>query len=235
MRIVFLLLVLANLAFFAWLQFLRTPMSAEARIQQVQMTPEKIRIVNAPASAAPKAASTVAPALAPAQGPTAQPDAEQAPAACLAWGAFIGPQDAGRADAAMAEAKLPPGQVRRVLSDADGHWVLIAPQKTQADIARTIENLKQIGVTDHMVVTEPPQWRNAISLGIFRTEDAARALLADLQKKGVADVTLARRERFFQLLVYLIREPDDALVARLATLRQRVPGSEVKAIACPAG
>lgn len=231
MRVVFLLLLLGNLAFFAWAQFLRTPLSAEAHIQQVQMTPEKIRIVSAPAGAATR--TPTATEGAPARALT--PEVAQAPAACLAWGVFIGPQDAGRADAAMAEAKLPPAQVRRVLSDADGHWVLIAPQKTQADIARTIENLKQVGITDHMVVTEPAQWRNAISLGIFRTEDAARALLADLQKKGVADVTLARRERFFQQVIYLIREPDDALVARLATLRQRVPGSEVKAIACPVG
>lgn len=249
MRVVFLLLLLGNLAFFAWAQFLRTPLSAEAHIQQVQMTPEKIRIVSAPAGAATRTPTATegaparaltpevaqAPAIAPAREPTAKLETEKAPAACLAWGVFIGPQDAGRADAAMAEAKLPPAQVRRVLSDADGHWVLIAPQKTQADIARTIENLKQVGITDHMVVTEPAQWRNAISLGIFRTEDAARALLADLQKKGVADVTLARRERFFQQVIYLIREPDDALVARLATLRQRVPGSEVKAIACPVG
>lgn len=239
MRVVFLLLLLGNLVFFAWAQFLRTPLSAEAHIQQVQMTPEKIRIVSAPAGAATRTPTAPegapARALTPGQEPTAKLEAEKAPAACLAWGVFIGPQDAGRADAAMAEAKLPPAQVRRVLSDADGHWVLIAPQKTQADIARTIENLKQIGITDHMVVTEPAQWRNAISLGIFRTEDAARGLLADLQKKGVADVTLARRERFFQQVIYLIREPDDALVARLATLRQRVPGSEVKAIACPAG
>jgi hypothetical protein len=84
-------------------------------------------------------------------------------------------------------------------------------------------------------VTEPPQWRNAISLGIFRTEDAARTLLTELQNKGVTDLTLERRERFFQQMIYLVREPDNAAVERLTTLRQRLPGSEVKATACPAG
>jgi hypothetical protein len=228
MRVLFLLLLLANLGFFAWDRYLREPLSAESRIQQVQMSPEKIRIVNAPVQ--PKTApQPVAAAAAERSEPVAT-----ATAACLAWGAFIGPQDAARADAAMAEAKLPAAQVRRVLSDADGHWVLIPPQKTQADVARVVDNLKQLGISDYSIVTEPPPWRNAISLGIFRTEESARMLLAEMKKKGVTDVGVERRERFFQQVTYYVREPDEATVSKLADLRARVAGSEVKAVACPA-
>jgi hypothetical protein len=234
MRVLFLLLLLANIAFFAWDRYLREPLSAEARIQQVQMTPEKIRLVNAP------------PQPRPAPKPVAVTDAEKVVKAdkadkaekmdmpCLAWGVFIGPQDAARADAAMAEAKLPGAQVRRVLSDVDGHWVLIPPRKSQAEVAKVIDNLKELGITDYSIVPEPPQWRNAISLGIFRTEESARALLAEVKKKGVSEVGVERRERFFQQVTYYVREPDEAAVARLAALRGRVAGSEVKAVACPA-
>lgn len=227
MRPLFLLLVLANLGFFAWDRYLREPLSAQARIQQVQMTPEKIRIVNAPAPPKPVPKADVAPAAAAGPAVTAE-------AACLAWGAFIGPQDAARADAAMAEVKLPAAQVRRVLSDADGHWVLIAPQKSQADVGKVVDNLKQLGITDYSIVPEPPQWRNAISLGIFRTEESARTLLAEIRKKGVTDAAVERRERFFQQVTYYVREPDEATVARLAALRGRFAGSEVKAVPCPA-
>jgi hypothetical protein len=187
------------------------------------MAPEKIRIVHAPLRAA-----------APARGAAADAaKADPVSGACLSWGVFIGPPDAARADAAMAEAKLPPAQVRRVLTDVDGHWVLIPPQKSQADINKVIEELKKLGVTEYSVVPEPPQWRNAISLGIFRTEESARNLLADLKTKGVTEAGLERRERFFQQMTYYVREPDEATVAKLATLRTRIAGSEVKAVGCP--
>lgn len=237
MRALFLMLLLANLAFFAWDRYLREPISAEARIRQVQMSPEKIRLVNAPRPSAP-AAKVVAAAEAEKSEKIEKVEKiekiEKADAACLAWGVFIGPQDAARADAVMAEAKLPPVQVRRVLTDVDGHWVLIPPQKSQAEIARVIDGLKSVGITDYSVVPEPPQWRNAISLGIFRTEESARALLAEVKKKGVTDAAVERRERFFQQMTYYVREPDEGTVAKLTAMRPRVAGSEVRAVACPA-
>lgn len=231
MRVLFLLLVLANLAFFAWDRYLREPLSAEARIKQVQMSPEKIRLVNVPGKIPPAAK----PAAAAETGKAEAADkSEKMQAACLAWGAFVGPQDAARADAAMTEAKLPPAQVRRMLTDVDGYWVLIPPRKSQAEIGKAIDNLKALGIADYSIVPEPPQWRNAISLGIFRTEEAAQSLLAEVAKKGVTDAGVERRERFFQQVTYYVREPDEATVARLATLRVRVAGSEIKAVACPA-
>lgn len=230
MRALFLLLLLANLAFFAWDRYLREPISAEARIRQVQMSPEKIRLINAPVQSAPAAKPVAA---AEAEKIEKIEKVEKADAACLAWGVFIGPQDAARADAVMAEAKLPPAQVRRVLTDVDGHWVLIPPQKSQVEIARVIDGLKSVGITDYSVVPEPPQWRNAISLGIFRTEESARALLAEVKKKGVTDAAVERRERFFQQMTYYVRDPDEGTVAKLAAMRPRVAGSEVRAVACP--
>ncbi|MBM3341590.1 MAG: hypothetical protein FJY56_05705 [Betaproteobacteria bacterium] len=223
MRLLFLLLLLGNLAFFAWYHYLRTPLSSAAHIEQIQMSPEKIRIVGAPPAPAAQAAAATAQAVDP-----------QPAAACLSWGPFIGPQDAGNADAMMAEARPPGAQVRRVISDADGHWVLIAPRTTQAEVNQALENLKRLGIAEYNVVTEPAQWRNAISLGIFRTEDAARTLLTEVQNKGVSDVLLERRERFFQQLMFYVRDPDDAAVARLTAMRMRMPGSELKAAACPA-
>lgn len=236
-RIFFLLLVLGNLAFFAWDRYLRAPVSAEAHIQQVQITPEKIRIIESKAARTP-VAKPVAPGevanatdAANAAGATG---ATKVAAACLEWGVFVGAPEAARADAAIAEAGFAPGQARRVLSDVDGHWVLIPPGKTRADVGKAVENLKELGIAEYTIVPEPPQWRNAVSLGVFRTEEAARKLLAEVRAKGVDNATVERRERFFQQVVYFVREPSEADVAKLATLRSRVQGSDVKAVACPA-
>lgn len=219
MRAVFLLLLLGNLAFLAWAQYLRMPVSAKEHIQQVQIMPEKIRLL-APPVAAPPAAKVV-PVVAKA-------------AACLEWGAFIGPEVV-RGDAAMAELKLPAAQVRRVVSDLNGHWVLIPPFKSRAEVGKMTERLKGYGVTDFSIVQDPPQRQNAISLGIFRTEEAAQNLLNGLRKRGVTEATIEMREAFFRRVVFYVREPGDATVAKLSALRATMPGTDVKAVNCPAG
>ena len=219
MRAAFLFLLLGNAAFYAWVNYLRTPVNAQERIQQVEITPEKIRLVSKPASATK---NTAAAPVAPLKG-----------AACVEWGAFIGPE-AARGDAVIAELGLPAAQVRRVASDLDGHWVMIPPLRTRAAAERMTERLKELGVTDYSVVLEAPR-RNAISLGIFRTEAAAQNLLASLQKRGVAEATVELREGFFRRVVFYVREPNKATLARLSALKAAQPGTDVKAVLCPAG
>ncbi len=219
MRLIFLLLVLAHLAFYAWVHYLRVVVDADARIQQVQITPEKIRLLNAPAPRVPGSAAT-----------TPRPD--KAAAACLEWGAFIGPE-AVRADAAIAELGLPAAQLKRVAVEQPGYWVLIPPLKTRVEAERTAERLKGLGITD--IVLDPPQRRNAISLGIFRTEEAAQTLLGAVKKKGVDNAVLELRENFFRRVVFYVREPDAATTAQLNALRAATPGTDIKALICPAG
>jgi hypothetical protein len=218
MRALFLLLVLANLAFFAWAHYLRPQIDANARIQQVQIAPEKIRLVGQPAGDI----SGTKTAAADGKG-----------AACLEWGVFIGPE-AARADAAIAGLGLPAAQIRRVASDLDGHWVVIPPLKSRAEADKAAERLKGLGVTDYSLVLDPPQRRNAVSLGIFRSEEPAQILLAALRKKGVTDAVIERREGFFRRVVYYVREPNEATVAKLSALRVNTPGTEIKAVSCPA-
>lgn len=210
MRAFFLLIVLANLAFFAWDRYLREPVSAEERIQQVQITPEKIRLVNT-------------------RVPPATPVAA---AVCMEWGAFAGAAVA-RADAAMEELALPAAQVDRVVMEASGYWVYIPPLKSKGEAEKAGRALKGLGVTDYSVVQDQTQWRNAISLGIFRTDEAAQAFLASLKKKGVTDAVAEKRESFLKQVVFYVREPSEATVAKLAAIRSTLPASEVRAVPCP--
>ena len=221
MRAVFLVLLLGNAAFFAWANYLRTAVSAQEHIRQVEITPEKIRLVGAPLSASTAAASKKV--AAGVKG-----------AACLEWGVFIG-AEAARGDAAMAELGLPAAQVRRVVADLDGHWVMIPPLKTRGEVERVAERLKGYGVTDYSIVQDPPQRRNAISLGIFRTEESAQNLLAGLQKRGVTEATIEVREAFFRRVAFYVREPTDATVAKLSALKAANPGTDLKAVSCAAG
>ena len=148
--------------------------------------------------------------------------------------AHFGFAEAARGDTAMGELALPAAQVRRVAADQDGHWVMIPPQRSRAAAERMTERLKELGVTDFSVVQEPVQRRNAISLGIFRTDEAAQNLLAGLQKRGVTEATIELREAFFRRVMFYVREPDDATVAKMSALKAAHPGTDVKAVACPA-
>lgn len=218
MRTLFLLLVLVNFAFFAWDRYLRAPVSAEEHIQKIQLAPEKIRLVNPPgASAAAGAAGKAV-----------------TPAACMEWGAFSGAVVA-RADAVIAELALPAEQVRRVLADASGYWVFIPPLKSRAEAEKAGKALKEFGVTEYSVMLDQNQRRHAISLGLFRTDEAAQAFLRALQKKGVTDAVAEKRDNFLKEVVFFIREPSEATVAKLAAMRSTLPASEVRAVPCPVG
>lgn len=211
MRLLFLLFVLANLAFFAWDRYLRAPVSAERQIRQVEITPEKIRLVKE----LPKPAKVAVPA-----------------AACMEWGAFAGAAIA-RADAAMVELGLPDSQVSRVMVEASGYWVYIPPLKSRNEAEKAARALKELGVTDYALVQEQTPWRNAISLGIFRSDEAAQAFLKSLQRKGVTDAIAEKRENFLKQVVFYVREPSEATVAKLAAIRTTLPASEIRAVPCP--
>ena len=93
--------------------------------------------------------------------------------------------------------------------------------------------MRDLGVTEFFVVQDAGQWRNAISLGIFRTDEAAQAFLAGLKERGVRSAIVTRRENFLRQVAFYVREPSEETVARLTALQQEFPGSEMKAGPCP--
>jgi hypothetical protein len=222
MRLVFLILLLANVGFFAYTQLARQQAGIEAQIPLLQISPDKIRMLK----------GSSGPAAAPKPAPPGAPSAEPVAQACLEWGVFAGP-DVPRAETAMAQLALPEALVQRTVADAGGYWVFIPPLKTKSEIDKKIGELKSFGVTEFFVVQEANQWRNAISLGIFRSEDASQAFLAGLRKRGVRSAVSERRENFLKQMVYYVRDPGDAMAGRLAVLQREFPGSEIRAVPCP--
>ncbi|MCC7486959.1 MAG: SPOR domain-containing protein [Burkholderiales bacterium] len=224
MRFLFLALVLANFALFAWSQATREKALRDS-YSRLEVMPEKIRVTGTSGRSGPERPQG---APAGARGPSGEP----APAACVEWGIFAGP-DIARADAALARVEMPQERLERTPVDG-GYWVYLPPMKTRAETDRKVGELKALGVAEFFVVQDAGPWRNAISLGIFRTEDAAQAYLAGLKERGVRSAIAERRENFLKQVAYLVREPDEATVARLALLQKEFPGSELKATACPA-
>ena len=228
MRAFFLLLVLGNLVYFAYAHVVHESAGAASQIARLQIAPEKIRLLKAAGRAPAEKAKSPGKAILPLPPLSAM----AIPTACLEWGVFAGPA-VTRAEAALANLELPPAQVGRAVTDAGGYWVYMPPQKSRADADRKVGELKALGITEFFLVQEAGQWRNAISLGIFRSEDAANVFLGGLRKRGVRSALAGRRENFLKQVAFYVREPGEATVIRLTALQQEFPGSELKAGPCP--
>jgi hypothetical protein len=226
MRALFLLLVLANLVFFAYAHVAREGAGNAAALGQLEISPERIKLLKAAGQAPADKSRPAGKAIPPA------PKVSLAPAACLEWGTFAGP-DVARADTALAQLPLATGQLDRVVTDAGGYWVYMPPFKTKAEVDKKVGELKALGVNEFFVVQETGQWRNAISLGIFKSDEAAQAFLSRLKEQGVRSAIAARRENFLKQVAFFVREPSEATVARVTTLQREFPGSEIKAGPCP--
>lgn len=223
MRTVFLLVLLANVGFFAYGWMVRERAPAPTPFAALEVNPEKIRLLKPREKATPtggQGADVPAPAAIAATEP------------CLEWGAVAGPEVA-RADAAIAALNLPETQVKRTVLDAGGYWVYVPPAKNKAQLDRSISEIAALGIADYYVVQEAAPWRNAISLGIFKSEDAAASFLRAIQARGIKSATAGRRENFLKQIAYFVRDPNAATVARLTELQRDFPGTQIKAVACP--
>lgn len=229
MRILLLLLLFANLGFFAYQHLLGETDEAAAQIAALQINPEKIIPVAVEAVSSVAPISVPVPAAVPAAISTAP---VPAPVSCVEWGLFAG-SEVARADAALAALALPAGAMQRRVTEADGYWVHMPPLKTKGEVDRKVGELKALGVAEFFVVTDAGPWRNAVSLGLFKNEDAARAELDRLRTLGVRSATVTRREKFLKQVTFVVSEPGAAMLARLKALQGDFPATEIKPGNCP--
>lgn len=212
MRTVFFILVLANVAFFA---FAWPDSGAEgkgdARIIGQQLNPEKIRLL------IPEQVSAL----------TRKPEPPKVAAVCLEWGAFVG-GDAARAGQALEPLGLGAKLAQRKQEEVAGFWVFIAPLASRQVATQKAGELKRLGVDEYFVVSDDPKWRNAISLGVFKTEDAAKARLDALRAKGVKSAAIGARDTQLGKTYFQVREANSTLAAKLNELKLGFAGTEVR-------
>lgn len=215
MRALFFILVFANLAFFGWQAGYLGPPEVKTgepeRLAQ-QVNPDKIRLVSADAA-------------------KRMEQAARARNACVEWGSFP-MQDADRAQSALAALNLGDKLNSRKVEEAAQWWVYMPPQGGKSAADKKTDELKRLGIADYYTITDdgPNKW--AISLGVFRTEDAARSYLAAIGAKGVKTARVGERETRVQKTVFQVKQVDDALQAKLTALRKDFPGVDMHP--CPA-
>jgi SPOR domain len=218
----FYLLLLANVGYLAYTQLLAGGRDGES-VAYRQLYPEKIKLIK------PKEVST-APVTKPAQKPEAAPSASK-PLGCLEWGAFSGNEQA-RVQEALEKLQLGDKVTLRSGEETVDYWVYIPPLKSKKDAEKKIGELKARGIAEYFLVQDNSQWHNAISLGIFKSEDLARSYLAKLQAKGVKSAVIGERNQKVKRIFFQIRGVGDAQASKLAELQSKFSGSELKTVDC---
>ena len=214
MRLLFLIVLLANVAAFGYIRFAESRVNADAQIALLQISPDKMKLLK---SGAPPPARKE-------QGAATRP---QPALVCLEWGAFAADEMA-RATAALAKFAL--GDKVSQRENGESYWVFIAPLKTRADADKKAGELKNRGVTDFSVVPDNDPAQLAISLGVFKTEEAATNHLGQLKQKGVRSAVVGPRG--VKTGTFVIRDPGDATALKIAGLKADFPGAELKATTC---
>lgn len=212
MRILFFLLALANAAFFAYVWFgAGAQAGGDAQLVNQQLNRDKIRLLE------PQQVKVL----------TRKPEPQKAAAVCLEWGALIG-DDAARAELALQPLALGAKLTQRRLEEGAGYWVYMPPLASRQAATQKTGELKRLGVEDYFIVSDDPQWRNAVSLGVFKTEEAALARLAALRARGVRTAIVGAREPQPGRTYFQVRDAGAALAAKLNELKQSFPGTEVR-------
>lgn len=129
--------------------------------------------------------------LAPERIHVLTPSELRAPVACIELAPLAGDDAdklAPRLNALGARATVRPA------ADALSYMVHVPPYPTKAEADRAAADLKARGIGDLQVLpADAGPLRNAISLGVFKTEDAANTQLATLKARGVTNARITAR------------------------------------------
>jgi len=215
-RLIFFLLLIAAIAFGSHLWLTAKTETSDYSSREKNRDDMRIVAVTSPAMAAQNVENARRTVLAIAGAP------------CVEFSG-IAANDATRAREAFNTLQLGTRLSERRVEEITRFWVFIAATRDRKNAENTMANLRKQGVTDMSIRPD-----NAISLGVFSTEDAARRFMTSLEAKGVKGAEAGPFTREMRELVMLIREPDTETVARLTILQRDYPGAQLRAVTCPA-
>jgi len=208
LRPVVLLLLLANVTFFAYTRLDSTSDGESARLTE-QVQPDKIKLLT------PQQVAALGPGKVAALADV-----------CVEWGP-VSEGDRARALAELEPLALGKLLTQRRVETNTAFWVYLPPVANRADAERRAVEARTRGIGDVSIVEVPPQ-RYAVSLGAFGTEAAANARLAEVVQLGTTNARAGPRQQVIVSTVFVIRDPQAPVVARLRDLAPAYPGSEAR-------
>jgi hypothetical protein len=237
LKFLFWTLILGNVLLFAYQQgYMETVASGghEPGRAARQINADKFKLVPAPA---PAPAVAPAPATPPADAAkAAEPQraaaANEAPSliACTEIGNFDA-ADAKRFKARVAALALGERLSQHAVAEDMRHIVFIPSQGSKEGADRKTMELRQLGIKDFYVIQDDNALHWGISLGIFRSDEAARAHLGTLTQKGVRSARVGPYSAPTARLAFRMRGIDAKARAELDKIGKDFPQQQMRSCA----
>lgn len=199
-------------------------------ILSAQQAQDAVAAATVAANTAPMAPTTPVPTPAPAPASEPAPAPAPTPALVCTEVSNLREADARRFDARLARFELGARQTRREVAATDftSYIVFIPPQGSKEAAERKVAELKALEVTNFFVMNADAPMKWAISLGVFKSEAAAQAQLAALNKQGVHSVKVAGRASGTRI-AYQFRGIDAATRDRIERMAESYTGQVTRA------
>lgn len=208
LRVVVILLVLANAGYFAWTQGMLAPLGLSTQPQseshrlQEQVQPEAIRLLNAPRNDTASRTPLTVPNPAPVEIPASQPAPAVAATACWRAGGYTPAQADALRQALQAQAVLA-GLWQMDEAQTSGRWIVYMGKLNDELMARKKTELREMNVEFREI--RGGALGPALALGTFSTEAAAQQGLAMVTRKGVRTARVVQERP--EATVFALRLP----------------------------
>jgi len=147
------------------------------------------------------------------------------PLACEEFGNFDA-ISAKRFESLLQPLSLGDNLSHRDISETANNIVYIPSQGTKDAADKKAIELRHLGVNDFYIIQDAGPFHWGISLGVFKSEDAARALLAALNQKGVHSARLGVHSVAATKTVYQLRNLDGNAIAGIEKIASEFPHIE---------
>jgi hypothetical protein len=215
LRILLLVLILANGLYFAWTQgllraygFAPAQQSEPKRLEQ-QINPDAIRVLNA---AELKSAQD-------------QAQAVQTPAQCLLAGPFNDTQ--ANALRAALEANLPTGMWQLDAVQLPERWIVYMGRYTDAAVLQK-KQAELVALHAKVEVVQTPALAMGLSLGAFESKGQAEEALASLNKRGIRTAKVVLERALSTTTELRLPAATEALKKRLDELAPQLAGKALR-------
>lgn len=108
---------------------------------------------------------------------------------CYRWGEF-NESEIAKAQAITSQLGIKAKRIKTTKAKAERYWVYMPPAASAEEAKKTADSLKAQGITD-LYIMNSPEWKNAISFGVFSESRYAENMLKSLKAKGVTNILSA--------------------------------------------
>jgi hypothetical protein len=240
MKLAFLLLALANLAFFAWQQGVfgglpdagREPERVNRQVEAERirvLTPPEVQALRVKAKELPRESAAPTPPLPAAAAPGSPIAANDLiGAACVEVGDFT-IENAARVRQRLETVATGDRLAIRSVEAPGWFMVYVPPFKTRAEVDRKVDELRKAGVKELLVISDNSPMRFGIALGSFKDQDLAIRHAADLDRRGIKGVRVADKPSSVLVTRFQVRAVDQALAEALRAVQKEFNAARFQA------